>query len=251
MIALTRGVSPTLAACELTHLQRTSIDVDRAAAQHAAYEAELVAAGCKVVPVPSAPELPDAVFVEDTAVALPEVAVLARPGAASRRPEVAPVADVISGFRPVVGIRAPGTLDGGDVLVMGRMVFVGATPRSNREGAAQLSELLAPWGYTVRRLAVDGCLHLKTAVTRVDDETVLLNPEWVEPDRFAGYRVLRVDRREPYAANVLAVGDRILVSADTPRTRDRLAGLGRVVGLDVSELAKAEAGLTCCCILLD
>ena len=251
MIALTRAVSPTLGECELTHLERVPIDPGRAAAQHAAYEAELASAGCRIVAVPPAPELPDAVFVEDTAVALPGIAIITRPGAASRRPEVDGVAAVLSEFRPLEYLEPPATLDGGDVLVVGRTVFVGATARTNREGAAQLERILAPRGYTVVRVPVEGCLHLKTAVTRVDDDTVLLNPDWVEPHRFHSYRTLEVDPAEPHAANVLAVGDRLLVSAAHPRTAERLAGGRTVVRVDVSELAKAEAGLTCCSVLVD
>jgi dimethylargininase len=250
VIALTRPVSPQLGACELSYLERVPIDPDRAAAEHAAYEAELVSAGCEIVRIPAAPDLPDAVFVEDTAVALPEVAVVTRPGAPSRRPECEAVAAVLGEHRPLRQIEAPGTLDGGDVLVMGRTVYVGATARTNRSGATQLERILGPLGYVVRRVPVRGCLHLKTAVTRVADDTVLLNPGWVEAHRFAAQRRIPVDPAEPHAANVLAVGDRLLVSAAHPRTAERLRAEARVEVLDVSELAKAEAGLTCCSVLL-
>ena len=252
MVALTRAVSPALGDCELTHLARVPIDVDRATAQHAAYERELAAAGYRIARVPAAPDLPDAVFVEDTAIVLPELAVVTRPGALSRRPELDAVAAVLSELRPLAYVEAPGTLDGGDVLVIGRTVFVGDTARSNRDGAHQLERILAPRGYAVQRVPVDGCLHLKTAVTRVAEETVLLNPEWVEPHRFDAYRAIHTDPLEPYAANVLVAPDRVLVSAGHPRTGERLARLGAtVVPIDVSELEKAEGGLTCCSILVD
>lgn len=258
VLALTRPVSPTLAACELTHLERVPIDVERAAAQHAGYEAALEVAGCRLVPVPAAPVLPDAVFVEDTAVVVDEVAVLARPGAASRRPEVDGVAAVLAAHRPLERIEAPGTLDGGDVLVVGRAVFVGASQRTNEAGVVGLRSILEPLGYTVRSVPVSGCLHLKTAVTLIDPDTLLVNPEWVDPARFEGRRVVEVAPGEPLAANVLRLPDRVVMAAGQPETRARiraaLAEVGTpdvgVVEVDVSELARAEAGVTCCSILL-
>jgi dimethylargininase len=257
LLALTRPVSPTLAECELTHRDRVPIDVERAAAQHADYEAALEVAGCRLVPVPAAPHLPDAVFVEDTAVVVDEVAVLARPGAKSRRPEVDAVAAVLVAHRPVRRIEAPATLDGGDVLVVGRDVFVGSSARTNDAGADQLRSILEPLGYVVRPVPVTGCLHLKSAVTAVGEETLLLNPEWTSSAAFEGYRLVEVAPGEPAAANVLRLPDRVLMAAGHPETRARIeaaledeaADVG-VVDVDVSELAKAEAGVTCCSILL-
>lgn len=257
MLALTRPVSPTIGECELTHLERVPIDAGRAAAQHAEYEAALEVAGVRLVPVPAAPELPDAVFVEDTAVVVAEVAVLARPGAASRRPEVETVAPVLVARRPIRRIEAPGTLDGGDVLVVGRDVFVGTSRRTNEAGAAGLAAILEPLGYAVHTVAVTGCLHLKTAVTALSRDTVLLNPEWVDAGRFADYRVVEVAPGEPMAANVLRLPDRVLMATGHPETASRIQGAlegdgetAGVVEVDVSELAKAEAGVTCCSILL-
>src|SRR5688572_29484443 len=166
-IALTREVPPSIVHCELTHLARTPIDLARAREEHAAYEAALATLGCEVRRIAPAPELPDSVFVEDAALVLDEVAVLMRPGAASRRDEVGSVAGALAPYRPLLRIDAPGTLDGGDVLRSGRRVYVGQTPRSNAEGCRQLQALLAPYGYDVRAVAVQGCLHLKTAVTEV------------------------------------------------------------------------------------
>ncbi|MFO7895241.1 MAG: arginine deiminase family protein [Longimicrobiales bacterium] len=258
VLALTRPVSPTLAACELTHRERVPIDVERAAAQHAGYEAALEAAGCRLVPVPAAPALPDAVFVEDTAVVVDEVAVLTRPGAASRRPEVDGVAAVLAAHRPVERIEAPGTLDGGDVLVVGRDAFVGASQRTNDAGTVQLRSILGPLGYAVRSVPVTGCLHLKTAVTALTDDLLVVNPAWVDPGAFGERRVLEVAPGEPLAANVLRLPDRVLMAAGQPGTRARLraalaevgAGDVGVVEVDVSELARAEAGISCCSILL-
>ena len=249
-IALTRAVPPSIVRCELTHLARAPIDLDRARDEHAAYEAALAALGCAVRRIAPAPELPDSVFVEDAALVLDEVAVLTRPGAASRRAEVASVAAALGEYRPLLRIEPPGTLDGGDVLRSGRRVWVGRTPRSNAAGCQQLRALLAPHGYDVRAVAVQGCLHLKTAVTEVADDTLLLNPEWVDRATFGAYALLEVDPGEPFAANVLRVGDAVLCAAAHPRTRERLSAAGvETHGVEVGELAKAEAGLTCCSLI--
>lgn len=251
MLALTRAVSPSIQECELTHLDREPIDLEAATRQHATYERALASLGCSILAAPPAPELPDAVFVEDTAVVVDEIAIMSRPGATNRRSELGPVADLLSRYRTLRWIEAPGTLDGGDVLRIGRTVLVGLSARTNRAGAEQLRRILEPLGYRVETLAVVGCLHLKTAVTAASEEALLVNPEWVNPAALGGYNVLEIDPREPYAANVLPVGGTVLMPAGQPRTRDRLdaAGFG-VLEVEVSELAKAEAGVTCCSIVL-
>jgi len=251
-LAITRGVSPALARCELTHLERAPIDVARAAAQHAAYERALAELGCAVVALPAAPDLPDCVFVEDTAVVVDELAVITRPGAASRRPETVAVARELARRRPLAEIAAPGTLDGGDVLRLGQRVLVGRSGRSNDAGIARLAALLAPHGYTVEGVPVSGCLHLKSAVTQVAPAAVLLNPAWVDAATFAGWRVLEVDPAEPHAANALLVGDAVVYPTAYPRTAASLAAAGvRAVLVDVSELARAEGAVTCCSIVLN
>jgi dimethylargininase len=250
-IAVTRPVSPSIARCELTHLAREAIDVARACAQHAAYEAALAAAGCEVRPIEPAPDLPDAVFVEDAAIVLDELAVITRPGAASRRAELPSVARALAAVRPLAFIEPPATLDGGDVLQVGRRLFVGLSARTGPEAVAQLRALLEPRGYSVRGIEVRGCLHLKSAATAVADEVLLINPEWVDGGAFPGCQCVPVDPAEPFAANVLRVGSVVLCSAAAPRTRARLAADGFDVRvLDVSELAKAEGGLTCCSLLV-
>src|SRR6478672_3690065 len=167
-IAITRPVSTSLAGCELSFVPRTAIDVERADAQHRDYCRALAAAGCSVIALPAEADMPDAVFVEDTAVVVDELAVMTRPGAASRRGEGASVAPVLSRFRPIKAIEAPGTLDGGDVLRIGRRVFVGQAARSNADGLAQLRTLLEPFGYTVQGVPTHECLHLKSAVITAD-----------------------------------------------------------------------------------
>lgn len=241
-----------MARCELTHLARVPIDAALAARQHGQYEQALVRLGCRVEHVAPADEMPDSVFIEDTAVVLDHLAVASRPGAPSRRAEVEAVADVLRRYRPVAAISAPGTLDGGDVLRVGRTIYVGLSGRTNEAGVEQLRHHVAPGGYDVRAVRPTGCLHLKTAVTAVSDSAVLLNPEWIAPGMFAGLDVLAVDPGEPFAANVVRVGDRLLAADAFPRTRHVLEGRGiEVHTVDVSELAKAEGAVTCCSILLE
>jgi dimethylargininase len=251
LLALTRPVPPSIARCELTHLARQPIDLERAVRQHDAYEEALRALGCRVERLPAAPELPDSVFVEDTAVVLDECAVIARPGAPSRRPEVEAVIEALRARRPLAVVEAPATLDGGDVLRVGRRLLVGRSARSDAAGAARLAAAVAPFGYTVERVPLRGALHLKTAVTALPDDRLLLNPEWVDPADLGGLPWMAVDPSEPFAANVVSVGDAVLCAAAAPRTRERLEGAGyRTVAVDASELAKAEGGLTCGSILL-
>jgi len=245
-IAVTREVSPALGNCELSYVPGAPIDVVRASAQHRDYQRTLETLGCRLLALPSEPGLPDSVFVEDVAIVLDEVAVLTRPGALSRRAEVASVAEVLRRYRPVLTIEAPGTLDGGDVLRVGRTLHVGESARSNAEGIAQLRGLLAGHGYTVQGVPTRGCLHLKSAVTQLDNDTLLLQPEWVDRVRFADFRVIEVDPAEPHAANVLCIGDALVMPASFPRTRQRLLDAGfHVIAVDVSELQKAEGAVTC------
>jgi dimethylargininase len=245
-IAITRAVSPAIARCELTHVARTPIDLERARRQHAAYEEALEQAGCRLIRLPAEPALPDSVFVEDTALVLDEVAVLLRPGAASRRPETDGVAGVLARHRTIARIEPPGTIDGGDVLVLGRSVHVGRSGRSNDAGRAQLSRLLAPFGYRVKGVAMAGCLHLKSAVTCVAPGAILVNPRWVDPAAFGPIAWIEVDPEEPFAANVLWIGATVLHPAAFPRTAGRLAARGLALRpVEMSELAKAEGGMTC------
>ena len=250
LIALTRPVPDGLGACELTHVPRTPIDLDRARAQHAAYERALESLGCVIHRVAAAHDHPDSVFIEDTAVALDEVAILTRPGAASRRGETAGVASILSRYRELEALTEPATLDGGDVLRLGRTLHVGVGGRTNDAGLEQLAAIVRKRGYGVQAVPVTGCLHLKSAVTELLPGVVLLNPDWVDAAAFDGYRVLEVDPAEPGAANVLRIEDTILCAAAFPRTAARIAGEGLSVRrLDVSELAKAEGALTCCSVI--
>ena len=250
--AITRDVSPALDDCELSFVDRERIDVARARAQHAAYCDALAELGCEVIRLPAERAFPDSVFVEDVALAFDEVAVATRPGAHSRRDEGPAVLEVLGSFRPLLRIVPPGTLDGGDVLRIGRRVFVGESARSNQAGREQLRELLAPYGYTVEGVAMRDCLHLKSAVTQVADDVLLVNPAWlVDVSVFAGYRRIEVDPSEGYAANAVRIGDALVYPDCFPNTLARLRDAGIAVRtVDVSELQKAEGAVTCCSVLL-
>jgi dimethylargininase len=249
-IAITRGVSAGIAACELTHLERRPIDFERAQAQHRAYEQALARAGCRVESLPALDDLPDSVFVEDVAIVLDEIAIVARPGARSRRAEADHIAPLLAKYRRVSFIQEPGTLDGGDVLRLGRRIYVGRSGRSDDNGIEQLRAVAWPYGYTVTAVPVTGCLHLKSAITEVSPGVVLVNPAWVDPAIFGRATVMEVDPAEPYAANGLLVGSRLIYPESFPRTRQRLEAAGIVIEpVDVSELQKAEGAVTCCSLV--
>ena len=250
LVAITRGVSARIAACELTHLSRNAIDVDLARAQHRAYEGALAQLGCRVESLPALDELPDSGFVEDVAVVLDEIAIVTRPGAESRRPEAALLAPALANYRRVTFIQSPGTLDGGDVLRIGRRLFVGESGRSNESGIEQLRAVAWPYGYTVTAVPVRGCLHLKSAITEVAPGVVLVNPAWVDGSAFGHVTTIEVDPGEPYGANGLLVSGRLIYPDSFPATRHRLADAGvDVVPVDVSELQKAEGAITCCSLV--
>jgi dimethylargininase len=251
-VAITREVSRAVGRCELTHLERRPIDLGRARKEHRQYEEALAGLGCRVECLPEEPELPDSVFVEDAALVLDELAILTRPGAASRRPERTSVARALERYRELEAIEAPGTLDGGDILRVGRRIWVGRSSRSNGEGRRRLAELTAPRGYELREVPVEGCLHLKSAVCAVSQGILLLNPQWVDPGAFPGFEILEVDPEEPFGANALLVGETILHPAAHAGTRRRLEKRGLDVhSVELSELAKAEGGVTCCSLLLE
>jgi dimethylargininase len=249
--ALTRPVPDSIPECELTHLERVPIDVARARAQHAQYERALVELGCTIERIPAAHDLPDSVFVEDTAIVLDVAAIMTRPGAESRRPEVTGVALVLEQYRSLAFIEAPGTLDGGDVLTAGRDLYVGVSVRTNWAAIDQLAIAVEPFGYTVTAVVVDGCLHLKSAVTALPGGRFLVNPEWIDVAVLRGGGNIHVHPDEPSAGNVLAIRDTVLIAASAPATRARLEEVGlKTKAVDVSELAKAEAGLTCCSLIV-
>ena len=251
LTAITRGVSPSIQRCELSHLARQPIDFQKAVEQHRQYEQSLRELGVTVVSLPAEPELPDSMFVEDPAVVVDEVAIMTRMGAGSRRPESKSLAPVLERFRPLWWIRPlAATLEGGDVMRVGKVLFVGLSARTNREGVTQLANQLSPLGYSVYPVEVRGCLHLKSACCYLGDQRILANRAWFDSTALRGYEIIDVPGDEPRAANVLAIGETVLVPASFPRTAEMLDRLRyKVRTLDISELMKAEAGLTCSSIL--
>lgn len=250
MRALVRELSDGLELCELSHLDRIPVDADLARAQHAGYVAALEGVGLEVLRLPPLEGHPDAVFVEDCAVVLDEVAVIARPGADSRRGEVASVAAALAPFRELVTIEEPATLEGGDVMVCGEMVYVGWSRRTNHAGLKRLAHLVFEHGYTAKAAEVDGCLHLKTAVTRLDDERLVANTAWVDLGRVRDMEVVPVHPDEPHGANVLALDRTLVCSAAYPRTNESLSRLGfEIVEVEMGELHKMESAVTCSSIV--
>jgi dimethylargininase len=241
--ALTRAVSPRIAECELTHLERVPIDSAKAVAQHSAYEQALADAGFEIIRLPELADDPDAVFVEDTALLLGEHAVITRPGVASRANETDSTAAGLRGHFEIHRIQS-GHVDGGDVLRIGKRLYVGTSTRTDLEGIAALVELVRPLGYEVVEARTGACLHLKTGTTYAGDGALLYDPATIDPAQFADVEPLAVE--EPAAANCVRAGGRIILPAGNPRTADLLRGRGfDVVEVDVSELQKAEAGVTC------
>ncbi len=252
LTAITRDVSDGLGQCELTFQPRVDIDVQTARQQHEQYQSVLSSLGCAVVTVPAGPDMPDAVFIEDTAIVLDEIAVMCLPGAQSRRAEVTAVADVLRQYRDLESIRLPGTLDGGDLLRVGKTIYAGVSTRSNLQGIEQLRSTAGEFGYTVEAIDTTKCLHLKSAVTRVASDTLLINPAWVDRSAFRHYELIDVDSAEPHAANALLVGESVVYPSSYPRTMDKLARRDvNVIPVDVSELEKAEGAVTCCSLIVE
>lgn len=249
--AITRSPGD-LADCELELEEREPIDGERARLQHERYRDALAAVGFDVVLLPELEGHPDAVFVEDVAIVLDDVAVLTRPGAESRHAEVDAIAAVLAEHRPLERLSAPSLLDGGDVLLAGDVLYVGQSRRTNHAGLKELAHTLLPHGYRIKAVTVAGCLHLKTGCVALDERTLLANPDWVDTTRFPGSDVLAVDPREPYGANAIVVGRDVLLSSAHVRTAERVAARGFEVRLlELSELEKAEAGPTCLSLLLE
>jgi dimethylargininase len=221
-----------------------------ARAQHREYERCLETLGCTVQRLDAGADMPDSVFIEDIAVVFDELAVITLPGAPARRGETPAVDQALVEYRTLRYIEGPGTLDGGDVLVVGRHVFVGLSARTNAEGIEQLRRLLGDHGYTVRAVQVSGCLHLKSAASVIGDDLLLINRAWTTPSDFAAYELLDIDAGEPFAANTLRVGDSLVYPTGFPRTRERLEARGIAVHVvPASELAKAEGAVTCCSLV--
>ncbi len=250
LTAITREVSPAINECELTNLEREPINYERACEQHKQYVTALYSLGLEVQTLPADSHLPDSVFVEDTALVLDECAVITRPGADSRKPEIDSIIKVLTPYRKLFQIKAPARVDGGDILRVGKKIYVGLSTRSDHNAIEQMQEYLRPYGYEVKSVTVTGCLHLKSAVTQVTEDTLLINPEWVGKDHFSGMKFIEIDPSEPYAANAVMIGETIIYPTSFPKTQKRLEAAGiHMVMVDADELAKAEGAVTCCSLI--
>ncbi len=252
LTAITRAVSPGIVHCELTFLARQSINLAKAEQQHHAYQALLAQCGARVISLPAEPTLPDSMFVEDPAIVLDELAIIFPLGTESRRPESASIAQALAKFRKLARVDLPGQVEGGDLLLINRRLFAGLSTRTNAEGIRQLAAILAPHNYQVLGVPVTGCLHLKSAVTYLGHNTLLANRAWFDPSPLTGFDWIDVAPDEPHAANALAIRNTVIFPASFPQTRARLETRGfHVTPLDISELQKAESGLTCSSLLFE
>ena len=249
-VAVTRELTAAIGNCELTFLHRSAIDFALAQQQHRDYQSALSSLGCEVVVVPAPPGLADSVFIEDTALVLDDIAVMLRPGVASRQPEVAGVAEVLQQYKPLKAIEPPGTIDGGDLLRVGNRIFAGLSTRSNQSGIQQLRDIVSDFGMTVETVETTKCLHLKSAVSEVAPGTLLINTDWISSSAFKDFELIPVDKEETHAANALRIGENLIYPSSFPRTMDVLMNRGiDVIPVDLTELQKAEGAVTCCSLV--
>jgi dimethylargininase len=250
--AIAHKVSPQIAECELTFLDRSRIDLELAERQHDAYCSLLRRLGVTVELLSENEAYPDCCFVEDTAIVVRELAVICCPGVASRRPETELIERELSKYRETARISLPATIEGGDVLRIGKRLFVGESRRTNAKGIQELRRIVAPYGYSVIPVKIKDSLHLKSACTSIDDETLFLNPEWVDLTPFKGLNLVSTPPDELWSANLLRVGEAVCIQAGFPAATELIERLARRVEIvDTSELRKAEAGLTCSSIIFE
>ncbi|MBC8144790.1 MAG: dimethylargininase [bacterium] len=251
-IAITRMVSDALALCELTFIDRQPINVQRARREHRDYIAILESLGVEVVQLPELPGMPDSVFVEDPAVVIDEVAIITPMGSDARRNEAASIAEALEKYRSLVYLDPPATLEGGDVMMIGRTLYVGRSSRTNAEGARQLARIVDRYGYRVVPVTMHGCLHLKTGCTYIGDKTIVINNNWIDTSAFGEYELIEVHIDEPFGANTLTINEHVIVPSEMESTSKLITARGfDVVTVELSELAKAEAGATCLSIVFD
>ena len=252
LIAITRDVSPKIENCELKFVDRQPIDYSLAVRQLEDYRAAIERCGALVRRLPAESLYPDSCFVEDTAIVVDEVAVIASMGAASRRGETPAVEAALRAYRSIAHITLPATIDGGDVLRAGKNILVGLSTRTNEGGIEQLARIVEPLGYRVIPVKTSESLHFKSACTAINDGTLLVNRDWIKLDDLDGFDIVLTPDDEPEAANVLRVNDTLFVQAGFPGTMERLRSVhSKVETLDTSELRKAEGALTCLSIIFE
>jgi dimethylargininase len=250
--AITHTVSPIIDKCELTFIDRSPIDFQLATQQHNYYCAVLETLGIIVNTLSENESYPDSCFVEDTAIVVDELAVICSMGVPSRRGETKLIERELSKYRSIVRIILPAMVEGGDVLRIGKRIFVGQSGRTNIEGIQELTRILQPYGYKVVPVRTKDSLHLKSACSAIDDETLFVNPDWVELDGLKGVNLVYTPPEEPWSANVIRVGTTVCIQAGFPRAVELIGNVVRKVEIvDTSELRKAEAGLTCSSIIFE
>lgn len=250
--ALTHKISPRIAECEVTFINRSPINLRLAARQHDNYCAVLRGLGVIVEELSENESYPDSCFVEDTAIVVDELAIICSMGVPSRRGETALIKRELARYREIAHVSLPATIEGGDVLRIGRKMFVGQSSRTNLGGIEEIARILRPYGYRVRPVRTKGSLHLKSACTAIDEETLFVNPDWVELDAFGGFHLVHTPAEEPWSANILRVGSTVCAQAGFPRALELMERVaGKVETIDISELRKAEAGLTCSSIIFE
>lgn len=248
--AIARAPSAT-AANGLTTSDLGAPDMKRMLAQHREYVRILESLDIEVTVLDADDDYPDACFVEDTAVVTDEVAVITNPGAPSRRGEVAAIEPLLAECRTIARIVPPGTVDGGDVLVMGEKAIIGLSERTNSEGANQLARILESHGMSCITLDAGAGLHLKSSVNALGDDRLLVTPEFAEIPELGTFERVLVPENETYAGNSLLVNDHVLVPSGFDGTRSLIERLGmKTIEADVSEFRKMDGGLTCLSIRL-
>jgi dimethylargininase len=214
--------------------------------QHRSYVETLKSIGLKIIEFEALPDYPDAHFVEDTAVVTPKVAIITNPGAESRQGEEAAIAEILTPYRAIEHIQAPGTLDGGDVLMIGNHFFIGISERTNSHGAEQLGKILEKYENTWTTLQVSAGLHFKSSVNYAGNNTLLVTEGFAGHKALSEYNKIIVSRAEEYAANVLWINGHLLIPKGFPDTKIKLEKLDlNIIELDVSEMRKMDGGLTC------
>lgn len=249
-IAITHEVSPKITDCELTFMERAPIDLELAKAQYLAYCDTISKLGAKVIKLSKNLAYPDCSFVEDVAIVLDELGIITSMGAESRRGEQQEVRVEIEKYRKIAVILPPANIEGGDVLRIGKTLFVGLSTRTNKQGVEALRIIAAPHGYEVISIEVPGCLHLKTGMTAIDEKMLLANKTWVNVTPIKGFKIIDVPNDEPWGGNILKIQDQVIAPASCPKTIELIKRHGiNVHPVDISEFQKAEAGLTCMSIV--
>jgi len=246
--ALVRNVPNTYDHCVTK--QQEKIDVTLAKQQHADYCNALEKIGLQLIRLEADDSLPDCCFVEDTAIAVDDIAIITNPGAISRRAEVAAVEKEISKYKTIHRIDAPATIDGGDVLQIGKKIFIGLSERTTQEAIDQVQEIVRSKGFEVIGVPIHHTLHLKSVATALTDSQIILNAAHFDEALFSGLRKIIVPEQEHYAANCLAVNETIFIPSGFPVTKSLIEGAGfSTVELENSEFKKGDGALTCLSIL--